>query len=472
MNPWFRALLSLSAASAASARASTPAFVPSLARLSFASPHLKQAQRLPSSLLYKTLPDLVDLESPLAIRTPEVLPDLSYRATLDKQPGPNDVTVSLLPSDKSDEPYHSYPLVVTPKSSDQQSISFLSSFMEHNQGWIDNMMLRYGAVLFRGFDIVTAQDVEDVLVSYEPNKLSSTYRGTSPRHTQGNTEYVFSAAEVPAHYPIAQHLEMSFLPAPPKKLFFSALKAPTAMGGETALADFRKVYQEIPVDLRQKLQSKKLRYTRTHKNVGERFTHDVAAMLSWSEVFGTSNKTEVERLAAVEDTPMRWEGRHHDTFVSEFETEAFQLHPQTGEPVWFNHAQVFHWTSFPAELLAAFRRTRDLRYLIRVVLLGTFSWIKYGVLHQKMALQVAFGDGTPLTIREMHQIRKAVHQNTVYNRWEQGDLVMIDNFSTSHGRQPTYDKGRNVVVSWSEPLLKANALKDAHLLTDGGEGQH
>ena len=33
------------------------------------------------------------------------------------------------------------------------------------------------------------------------------------------------AAEVPVNYPIAQHLEMSFLPAPPRQLFFGCLKA-------------------------------------------------------------------------------------------------------------------------------------------------------------------------------------------------------------------------------------------------------
>jgi hypothetical protein len=76
-----------------------------------------------------------------------------------------------------------------------------------------------------------------------------------------------------------------------------------------------------------------------------------------------------------------------------------------------------------------------------------------------MALQVAFGDGTPISFREMHQIRKAVHKNMVFNRWQQGDLMLIDNFSTSHGRQPTYDKGRNIVVAWSDPIEKKNEVE-------------
>ena len=73
-----------------------------------------------------------------------------------------------------------------------------------------------------------------------------------------------------------------------------------------------------------------------------------------------------------------------------------------------------------------------------------------------MALNVTYGDGTPISLWEMHQIRKAIHNNMVFNRWEQGDVLLIDNFSTSHGRQPTYDSGRKIVVAWSNPLSKNN----------------
>jgi alpha-ketoglutarate-dependent taurine dioxygenase len=366
----------------------------------------------------------------------------------------NDVKLSLLPS--SDESsINNFPLVISPNK--DNSLEFLTAFLKHNRVWVEKQMLTFGAILFRGFDIQTASHVETAIRSFEPN-LNNQYRGTSPRNALDGSDYIFSAAEVPSHYPIAQHLEMAFLPAPPRRLFFSALQAPQAIGGETALADFRKVYRDLPKNLRTKLQRKKLLYTRTlHKN-GVRFTEDVASMKSWKDVFGTANKTEVERMARSEDMHMRWEGRNNDTFVSEFVSEPFQLHPITKEPVWFNHAQVFSWTSFPAELFFAFKRTREWRFLVRAIGVGLKSLVWYGLFRKKMALDVSFGDGTPISIREMHQIRKAVHQNMVFNRWQKGDIVFIDNFSTSHGRQPTYDKGRKVVVAWSDPLKKANEV--------------
>jgi hypothetical protein len=187
-------------------------------------------------------------------------------------------------------------------------------------------------------------------------------------------------------------------------------------------------------------------YRRTLHKVGETNSHDVAAMLSWPEMFGTTDKYEVEGIAKQINTPVR--------FVSEFRSEPFHLHPVTKETVWFNHAQVFHWTTLPAELFASFCRTKDIRILGHALRVGARSLWKYGIRRDKMAMHVSFGDGTPISVVEMHQIRKAVHKSMVFNRCQQGDLLMIDNFTTSHGRQSTYDKGRKIVVSWSDPMDK------------------
>ena len=435
----------------------------------------RRLRRSSLTLPYQISPDIettkrnlvaqFDLSTIRGIVSGKTSPEVSANHVLHQPRVPpqfsQDVSVSLLPSDDDDETgFKKFPLVVEPKSKQQRSLSFLSNFLETNRGWVDDMMLQYGALLFRGFDIDSERDVQTAVMSYEPN-LNNSYRGTSPRNVQGGTEFVFSAAEVPSHFPIAQHIEMSFLPAPPRKLFFSAIKAPKTVGGETALADFRKVYQDLPTKLRNKLADKKLLYRRSHSKKGQRFTHDVAAMQGWPEVFGTSDKSEVEKIARSENMPMRWEGRNKDRFVSEFVSDPFQLHPETNEPVWFNHAQVFHWTTFPAELFAAFRRTHEWRLLLHAIQVGVVSIIKYGLLRQKMALTASFGDGTAISVWEMHQIRKAVHKNMVFNRWNKGDIVMIDNFSTSHGRQPTYDKGRKVVVAWSDPLVKSNLFDSA-----------
>ena len=393
------------------------------------------------------------------ILLPDVSPTECAGLSTPLQPDLRHVELSLLQSsDISDKSVYVFPLVITPKN--YTSNFCLRAFANRNRDWIDQQVLKYGAVLFRGFDITSAQEVEDDVKALEP-KLSNEYRGTSPRDLQNGTSYVFSAAEVPSHFPIAQHLEMSFLPSPPRRLFFSALQAPKSVGGETALTDFRKVYRDIPTKLRDKLSKKKLKYTRTHyrKGASRFFNTDISSMKGWEELFDTTNKTKVEEICKEENLPLRWEGNNdNDKFVSEYVSEPFQIHPQlpNNQQVWFNHAQVFHWTTLPSELYFAYTRTKDLRYLLRSIGTWILTILTYVVLRKKMALHITYGDGTPISIREMNQIRRAIHSNMVFNRWQKGDLLEIDNFSTSHGREPTYDKGRKIVVSWSEPLPKSN----------------
>ena len=133
----------------------------------------------------------------------------------------------------------------------------------------------------------------------------------------------------------------------PRQLYFGCLQESSSGGGETSLCDFRKVYNELDPELRQKFEDKGVLYNRTHPKVGARWTFDVGSMLSWRQMFGTSDKTEVESIAQKEgEAPVQWIGPNKDTFFQSWKDDATQLHPVTKEKVWFNHAQVFHCQPF------------------------------------------------------------------------------------------------------------------------------
>jgi hypothetical protein len=230
------------------------------------------------------------------------------------------------------------PLVISPRWDD--SVEFVTKWLQLNRDWVNTKMLQCGAVYIRGFAIQNPPEFEQAVNALQPD-LCDEYRGTSPRSLKEGCKYAFSAADVPVNYPIAQHLEMSFLNAPPRQLYFGCMKASSKPGGETALCDFRKVYQDISPELREKLAIKKIKYSRKHNKVGERFTYDVGAMLSWPQLFGTSDQKEVERIVKDEGAaPVRWVGENKNCFLQEWIDEPFQYHCVTGEPVWFNHAQV------------------------------------------------------------------------------------------------------------------------------------
>jgi hypothetical protein len=56
-------------------------------------------------------------------------------------------------------------------------------------------------------------------------------------------------------------------------------------------------------ELRQKFEDKGVQYNRTHPLVGEKWTFDVGAMLSWTQMFGTADKEEVEAICREEESP-------------------------------------------------------------------------------------------------------------------------------------------------------------------------
>ena len=53
----------------------------------------------------------------------------------------------------------------------------------------------------------------------------------------------------------------------------------------------------------------------------------------------------------------------------------------------------------------------------------------------RVGFHTSFGDGSQIPESHLEHLRDVVWRNLVFNRWEQGDIVMIDNFRISHGRQ-------------------------------------
>lgn len=98
--------------------------------------------------------------------------------------------------------------------------------------------------------------------------------------------------------------------------------------------------------------------------------------------------------------------------------------------------QVFHWSMIPSEMYRVYRRLGGLKYL----LLSWVAWIlKIFFLNilgpSWLGFHTSFGDGSAIPESYLEHARDVVWRNMVFNRWQQGDIVMIDNFRISHGRQ-------------------------------------
>jgi len=314
-------------------------------------------------------------------------------------------------------------------------------------------MTVWKVILFRGFDVKTAQDFEAVALACEP-KLNDKYYGTSPRDAV--TQFVFTASELPNFMPIPQHLEMSFLPSMPKRLFFFCQTEPES-GGETPLCDYAAVWRELSPALREKFRAKGVRYVRNYC-APNRKSWDPTQLKAWPDIYRTKEKEQVEADSARDGVKVEWIGGtaakngRVDTSALRLTNDrpAFIRHAVTGEEVWANHAAVFHPTTAHHEYWRIARRTRQWAFYFWAVVAFLLYTLK-GLLHteQSQPMNCLFGDGTPITAKEMSQVRNVIWKHMVFNPWRAGDVTMIDNFQCSHGRMPYGGKKRRVLVAWA-----------------------
>ena len=98
--------------------------------------------------------------------------------------------------------------------------------------------------------------------------------------------------------------------------------------------------------------------------------------------------------------------------------------------------QVFHSFMMPDEFYRIYKRLGSIKYWI----LSWFAWIlKIFLLNflgpMKVGFHTTFGDGTEIPDPVNTHVHDIIWKNLVFNRWKKGDVVMIDNFRVSHGRQ-------------------------------------
>jgi alpha-ketoglutarate-dependent taurine dioxygenase len=336
------------------------------------------------------------------------------------------------------------PLVLEPAAAAPLDAERLAGWIDAHRPWVEDQLLAHGALLLRGFCISDPRAFERVIRAVSPD-LKNDYLGTSPRDAL--TSHVFSASELPPFYPIPQHCEMSFLPAPPSRLFFCCLTAPQGPGGETPLVDFRRVLRDIDPAVRDRFVQKGVRIIRNYAGPegGSRF--DLWKLKRWDEMFQTTDRKVVEARCRESGFEFTW--RPGGLLRLVHEQPATRPHPVTGEPVWFNHAQVFHLSSAPAEYRRIVRR---LDY-IELKLLQKFSAAMVSVKGrlvrpEDQAMHCTYGGGEPIPDSDMEAVRDAIWRNMVFFPWREGDIVMIDNAAVAHGRMP-YRGPRKVVVAWS-----------------------
>ena len=62
-----------------------------------------------------------------------------------------------------------------------------------------------------------------------------------------------------------------------------------------------------------------------------------------------------------------------------------------------------------------------------------------------------FGDGSAIDDSIMEEVRETYNRAKVSFEWEQGDILLLDNILSSHGREP-FEGSRDILVAMTERL--------------------
>jgi alpha-ketoglutarate-dependent taurine dioxygenase len=307
------------------------------------------------------------------------------------------------------------PLVIRPTAERYRDLQFLLEWSRRHAAQIERAMASWGAVLLRGFAIRDTAEFEQVCELFPAFEMG--YEGgATARAPIGTSSRVFEATRVPPTVWIMLHQEMAYLRRYPAKLAFFC-RVPAQSGGETILGDMRRFTAALPPRLVAELADKGVRYRRNFRGPDSEDgrSDPVFNHRSWVDAFYTDDRGQVEAECRARGLDFEWLA---DGSITTWNTlPGLARHGLDGDTLYFN--QLHSQTPHPRWMGDAWARYREV-YCKGVA----------------RPYDACFGDGTPLPDEEMNAIYDALAEVTLAFPWQSGDVLLVDNLHTAHGRNP------------------------------------
>ncbi len=302
-----------------------------------------------------------------------------------------------------------FPLVLSCRTADA-SLEDATTWIQSHAKDLCERAARYGAVLFRGFPVVTAEDFDRFVAAFGlknfpyEDSLSNAVRVV-------RTPRVFTANEAPPSVTIFLHHEMAQTPIYPSKLFFFCEK-PAEEGGATPICRSDLLWDRLTVqspEFTRHCVEKGLRYSNVMPSEND-FNSGMGR--SWQSTLGAKTREEAERRLHALDYECEWLDDGCLRATTPVLPAVHEISP--GRKSFFN------------QLIAAFCGWKDSR--------------------NDPSKSITFGDGAPLDRDAVSLAVELAEELTFDIPWQRGDVALVDNFVAMHGRR-TFAGKRSVLAS-------------------------
>lgn len=304
-----------------------------------------------------------------------------------------------------------FPAVVA-KPSFVTSLTDASQWIAENIDMLETELSESGVILFRGFPVSDANSFDCFSAAFGyPN---FTYKESLSNAVRINfTERVFTANEAPNDVEIFLHHEMAQTPVSPNKLFFFC-KSAAEKGGATPVCRSDQLYKElkrVSPGLANDFKQKGLKYTNVMPLNDD---YQSGQGRSWKSTLSVEDQKQAEGKLASLGYSWQWLADGSLKAVTPILPAVVELN--STKSVYYN------------QLIAAYMGWQGVR--------------------EDPSKAITFGDNSVIPVKGLELVVELAKKYTYDLNWQDGDVALVDNKMTMHGRRPfTGTKKRQILVT-------------------------